>query len=327
MALSAQVLQLDAQAEIERIGLGLRTALARSLHRRGAVVAVSGGIDSAVCAALAARALGPRRVLALALPERESAPQSISRARAVAAALGIELIEQDITPALEALGGYRARDEAMRRAVPHYGPGWRMKIVLESGGERGVNHFRAVARSPEGEEHEARLGYREYLDIVAATSFKQRVRKTLEYFHADRLRFAVLGTPNRLEYDQGFFVKNGDGSADVKPIAHLYKSQVYALAAGLHLPAEVVAAQPTTDTFSLPQSQDEFYFTLPYRQMDLALWAFNHDVSAGHLGAALGMTERQARLVYDDIRAKRRAAEYLTAQPILLTSRAQEASR
>ena len=123
---------------------------------------------------------------------------------------------------------------------------------------------------------ETRLPLQEYLQIVAATNFKQRIRKTLEYFHADRLNYAVVGTPNRLEYDQGFFVKNGDGAADVKPIAHLYKTQVYALARHLGLPEEICNGAPTTDTYSLPQGQDEFYFALPYDQMDLALWALNH---------------------------------------------------
>ena len=75
--------------------------------------------------------------------------------------------------------------------------------------------------------------------MVAAANFKQRVRKMMEYYYADLLQYAVAGTPNRLEYDQGFFVKNGDGAADVKPIAHLYKSQVYQLAAYLGVPEEI----------------------------------------------------------------------------------------
>jgi hypothetical protein len=144
------------------------------------------------------------------------------------------------------------------------------------------------------------LPAKEYLQIVAATNFKQRIRETLEYFHADRLNYAVLGTPNRLEYDQGFFVKNGDGSADIKPIAHLYKTQVYALACHLGLPGEVCSARPTTDTYSMPQGQDEFYFVLPYEQMDLAPWALNHGVSPGELAPALGITEPQAEHVYAD---------------------------
>jgi NAD+ synthase len=158
----------------------------------------------------------------------------------------------------------------------------------------------------------------EYLQIVAATSFKQRIRKTIEYFHADRLNYAVIGTPNRLEYDQGFFVKNGDGAADIKPIVHLYKSQVYAIAQYLGLPADIAAAPPTTDTYSLSQGQDEFYFALPYREMDLALWALNHGIAKELLAEALGISPERAGRVYDDIGAKRRATRYLHRPPVLL---------
>ena len=318
MSLDWSVLDIDATAEVERISVELRQATAAQLHKRGAVVAVSGGVDSAVCAALAVRALGPERVLALILPEHESSPDSAVRARSVAAALGIVPIEQDIGPTLEAIGCYGARDEAVRRVLPGYGPRWRMKIVVSGGLDGRINHFRLIAESPDGARHEARLPLREYLQIVAATSYKQRVRKTIEYYHADRLNYAVIGTPNRLEYDQGFFVKNGDGSADVKPIAHLYKSQVYALAVALHLPHEVATAPPTTDTYSLSQGQDEFYFALPYRSMDLALWALDHGIAVDELARVLGTSEQQVRHVYDDIRSKRRTTAYLHMRPVLL---------
>jgi NAD+ synthase len=318
MKLDASVLRIDPAAEAERICVGLREVLTARLRRRGAVVAISGGVDSAVCAALAVRAFGPQRVLTLILPERDSASDSSVRAHALAAHLGVEPIEQDIAPSLEALGCYRWRDEAVRRVLPAYGDGWRMKLVLAGGIDGRINYFRIVAQSPDGARHEARLGLGEYLQIVAATSFKQRVRKTLEYFHADRMNYAVIGTPNRLEYDQGFFVKNGDGSADVKPIAHLYKSQVYALAEHFRLPSDIATAPPTTDTYSLPQSQDEFYFALPYQQMDLALWALDHDVPADDLARALGISEQNARHIYADIRAKRRTTAPLHLSPILL---------
>lgn len=318
MALSWSVLDIDPSSEVERICAGLHDATVRVLHKRGAVVAISGGVDSGVCAALAVRALGPAGVLGLILPERESSPEGSQRARSLAAQLGIRHIEQDITSTLDALGCYRRRDEAARRLMPAYGPGWRMKIVLAGGLQGRINHFRLVTEAPGGDRHELRLGLREYLEIVAATSFKQRVRKTLEYFHADRLNYAVIGTPNRLEYDQGFFVKNGDGAADIKPIAHLYKSQVYALAAYLGLPPEIAAAPPATDTYSLPQGQDELYFGLPFREMDLALWALGHGVPAAQLAEALGTTDESARNIYRDIRAKRRATLYLHRRPLLL---------
>ncbi|HEY1890292.1 MAG TPA: NAD(+) synthase [Steroidobacteraceae bacterium] len=318
MTFGWDVLDIDARSEVERMCRELRDAVATTLHKRGAVVAISGGVDSAVCAAIAVRALGAQRVLALILPERESSPESGLRARSLATHLGITPLEQDIGSSLEAMGCYRWRDEAVRRVLPQYGAGWRMKIAVSGGLEGRINHFRLVVQSPEGSIHEARLKLPEYLQIVAATSFKQRARKTIEYFHADRLNYAVIGTPNRLEYDQGFFVKNGDGAADIKPIAHLYKTQVYEIARYLGLPAEIAAAPPTTDTYSLSQGQDEFYFALPYREMDLALWALNHGIAKERLAEVLGMSPERAGRVYDDIGAKRRATRYLHRQPLLL---------
>jgi NAD+ synthase len=156
-----------------------------------------------------------------------------------------------------------------------------------------------------------------YLQMVGATNFKQRLRKAMEYYHADRLHYAVAGTPNLLEYDQGFFVKQGDGAADLKPIAHLYKTQVYALADYLGLPEEIRRRAPTTDTFSLPQSQEEFYFALPYREMDLCLWAYNHGKAAAETGSVLGMSAAQVERVYRDIEAKRRAGRYLHQTALL----------
>jgi NAD+ synthase len=306
-------LRLDEHAEAERIAGWLREALARRLHRRGLVVAISGGIDSSVCAALAVQALGPTKVFGLLMPERDSSGLSTERGSLLARHLGIAHEVTDIAPALEALGCYRQRDEAIRRVFPAYGDGWRNKIVIAGGLAGGINHFRLVVSEPDGALHDARLPLREYLQIVAATNFKQRVRKTMDYFHADRLNYAVVGTPNRLEYDQGFFVKVGDGAADIKPIAHLYKTQVYAMARSLGLPQPICEAVPTTDTYTLPQGQDEFYFALPFAQMDLALWSLNHGVAAADLGSLLGCDAARAGHIYADIEAKRRAAAYLHA--------------
>lgn len=315
---SADVLKFDEAAEVEKIAKRLREITATNLRKRGLVIAMSGGIDSSVCAALAVRALGPNKVFGLLLPERDSSSESRSRGKLLAETLGVQYAVEELAPTLEAIGCYRWRDEAIRAALPEYGPGWRMKIVITGGLEGQVNHFKLLAQSPTGQSKEVRLDLKEYLQIVAATNFKQRIRKTLEYFHADRLNYAVIGTPNRLEYDQGFFVKNGDGSADVKPIAHLYKSQVYALARHMKLPPEICNATPTTDTYSLPQGQDEFYFALPYAQMDLALWAYNNRKPASELAQALGIDQARAERVYTDIENKRRMSKLLHQKAVLV---------
>lgn len=307
----------DHTAEIERIADQMRGAL-RRLKRRGYVIAVSGGIDSAVCAALASKAVGPERTYGILLPERDSAAETGDRGQEVVESLGMPWERQNIEPALDAIGCYRARDEAIRSVVPDYGAGWSSKIVIRGGLAAAINRFVLVTESPDGDQREHSLDLKAYLKIVAATNYKQRVRKSIEYYHADRLNYAVVGTPNRLEFDQGFFVKSGDGAADVKPIAHLYKTQVYALARAMQLPQSICEATPTTDTYSLAQTQEEFYFALPYQQMDKALWGYENQVPAAELGRQLKLSEATAAAVYRDIEQKRRATAYLHHPAITL---------
>lgn len=313
-----QLLPFDRDAEIARTTEKIRELMRQHLRRRGLVVAMSGGIDSSVCAALAVKALGPDKVFGLLMPERDSSSESVTKGKLLAEHLGIRHTIEDIAPTLEAIGCYRWRDEAIRSVFPAYGEGWKNKIVIAGGIAGQINHFKLVVQDPQGQMHEQRLGLREYLQIVAATNFKQRIRKTLEFFHADRLNYAVVGTPNRVEYDQGFFVKNGDGSADLKPIAHLYKTQVYALARHMGLPEAICNATPTTDTYSLSQGQDEFYYALPYKEMDVALWHVNQGLPAAQLAERLGLTEQQATYIYQDIEAKRRTTAPLHWPALLM---------
>jgi len=316
--LSDNILDLDYEAEADRICTGLREILSKKLKRRGLVVAMSGGIDSSASSALAVRALGKNKVYGLLLPEKDSSSKVTSRGKILAEHLGIEHIEHNIASTLDAIGCYEWRDNAIKKTFPEYTDGWKNKIVISGGSEGKFNYFKLVVQNPAGEMMEKRLELKEYLQIVAATNYKQRIRKTIEYFHADRLNYAVVGTPNRLEYDQGFFVKNGDGSADVKPIAHLYKTQVYAMARHLELPEEICNAIPTTDTYSLQQGQDEFYFSLPYQQMDIALWALNHNISAAELASYLEITKEEAEFIYKDIQSKRVTTHYMHAKAYLV---------
>ncbi len=317
-------LKIDATAEVERITARLREILSRDLKRRGLVLGLSGGIDSSVTAALAVRALGPGRVFGLLMPERHSESGTLELSRTVAESLGIEYAHEDISGILDAVGFYRRYDEAVRLVVPEFGAGWKSKIVIQGGGGEaetaGFNYFELVIQTPAGELVRHRLPLKAYLAIVAATNFKQRIRKLLEYYHADRLNFAVAGTPNRLEYDQGFFVKNGDGAADVKPIAHLYKSQVYELAASLQVPEAIRQRPPTTDTYSLAQGQDEFYFLVPYRQMDLCLYGKNHGRSRDETAQVSGLSPAMVERVWVDIDRKRAATRYHHLPPVLVAA-------
>lgn len=315
---SADHLAIDAEAEVERIVTALRAQL-RTMKKRGLVLGLSGGIDSSVSLALAAKAVGASNVFGIFMPENDSDPESLRLGRLVADTFGVDAALEDIGPALKAMGCYERRDTFIRELVPEYDEGWASKIVIANALEAdGYNISSLVVQDPKGNQQKLRMTPAVYLGIVAATNMKQRTRKQMEYYHADRLNFAVIGTPNRLEYDQGFFVKNGDGAADVKPIAHLYKTQVYALAAHLGVPEDIRRRLPTTDTYSLEQTQEEFYFSLPYGRMDLCLYGLNNGIAIAEVAAATDLSEVQVERVWTDIAAKRKAARYLHLGPQLV---------
>lgn len=315
-----QSLTIDVASEVARIAGVIRHQTSRDLKRRGTVVGVSGGVDSAVCVSLATRALGPDRVLALLMPEADTDPGSTDRARALCELLGVRYHLDDIRPALGAMGCYRRRDDAIRRVFPDYGEAWRQKIALAAdllSSDR-VSYFTLTIESPSGERRTERMPSDVYLDVVAATNMKQRTRKLVEYTYAESLNYAVIGTPNRLEYALGFFVRGGDGLADLKPIAHLYKTQVYALGAELGVPDEILSQPPSTDTYSLEQTQEEFYYALPYAEMDLLLYAWEHSVSNTRAAAVMGLATEQVDRVYHDIVAKRRVAHRIAHDALLV---------
>lgn len=316
---SKNILRIDSVEEVEKIIVRIREILTKQLKRRGLIVALSGGIDSSVTLALSVKAIGAERVFAILMPERHSSDESLDLGTLVANTFNVKSVHENISGILESLGFYKRYDDAVRQVIAEYGPGWKSKIVIPNITEsKGFNLFSIVAESPDGEIVKQRLPLKAYLEIVAATNFKQRTRKMLEYYHADRLNYAVTGTPNRLEFDQGFFVKLGDGSADIKPIAHLYKSQVYQIAEHLGVPEKIRKRPPTTDTYSLSQGQDEFYFSLPYAEMDLCLFGKNNGFTAKQVAESIGLSPDQIQSVYNDIDTKRTTTRYLHLRPQLI---------
>ena len=325
-AFSAEVLKLHCTEETAKITHKLREIVLKRFKKRGVVVGLSGGIDSSVVGALCVRAFGKDRVLGLLMPEKESAPETYELGSLISNHLEIQTVNEDITGVLESVRCYQRRDNAIKSVIPEYGPGYKCKIVLPGILEDDIYRvFSVVVQSADGEQKKVRLTPRAYLEIVAATNFKQRIRKMFEYYHADRLNYAVTGTPNRQEYDQGFFVKLGDGVADVKPIAHLHKTQVYQMAEFLDIPKEIRRRPPTTDTYPMKQSQEEFYFSIPYDKMDLCLYGKNNGVAPEEVAAATEMTAEQVERIYRDIDAKRNATRYLHA-PSLLVDKVEEIS-
>ena len=316
---SPELLAIDCEGEVDRIAQAIKNGLRDKLHKRGLVVGISGGIDSSVTAAVCVRAVGPDKVIGLQMPERHSAEDTRGLSEILADYLGIRKVLVDITPVLEAVGYYDKYDQAVQAAIPGYGRNWRSKIVVSDIAEdKAYNLFSVVAASPDGQIIRKRLELGSYLAIVASTNFKQRIRKMLEYYQADLNHYAVAGTPNRLEYDQGFFVKQGDGAADIKPIAHLYKTQVFELARHLGLPEAIISRPPTTDTYSLPQGQDEFFFSVPYKVMDLCLYGKNHGFNPEDVAEAAGLTVVRVKAIYQDIDRKRATTRYLHMAPLLV---------
>jgi NAD+ synthase len=317
MAFSKKDIRIDAAAETERIILSMRRIVGQELGKRGGVVGISGGIDSSVCLALSAKAFGPERVLGVTMPESDSNPLSAVLARKLARQFGINYIVEDMTASLAGFGAYRRRDEAMNRVFPEYDATFKAKIILPSalGAKDQLNVFQLTMISPEGEQRTERIPLREYLQIVAASNFKQRSRMSMLYYHADRLNYAVIGTGNKNEHEQGFFVKYGDGGADVKAIAHLFKMQVFQLAEHLGVPEEIRRRPPTTDTYSAECTQEEFFFRVPFEIGDIVWYAMEKDVPIKEVAGELGLSEEQVVHIQNDIKRKIRATEYLRAAP------------
>lgn len=312
------VLKINPQVMTETLVQQLQRDVRQKLRRSGAVVGISGGVDSSVVLALCVRAFGAKRVVGVMMPEKDSSVSSLTRARLVASQFGVETVVEDMTGALVGFGCYERRDAAIKRVFPEYAPSYKAKISLPPDvlNSDALNVFNLTIISPEGEEQSKRLDVRELLQIVAASNFKQRSRMAMLYYHAESRNYAVIGTPNKNEHDQGFFVKWGDGGYDVAPIRHLYKTQVYQLAAYLGVPQEICEATPTTDTYSAHSSQEEFFFRLPFSVMDVLMYAQEHGVAAEVAAQELELTEVQVQRAYADFARKRRATQYLRTLPI-----------
>lgn len=322
MQFTRNVLTLDPAGETGRIVQSLRQNVLNVLRRRGAVVGISGGVDSSVVLALCVQAFGPKKVIAVMMPDKDSDPESEKLARQLARQFDVEPVLEDVTPALEGFGCYRRRDEAIRRIFPEYDAtqGYKSKIVLPQNllDENKLNFFSLTIVTPRGEELTFPLPVGEFLQIVAASNFKQRARMATLYYHAELHNFAVIGTANKNEHDQGFIVKYGDAAVDIKPIGHLYKTQVYQLASHLNVPEAIRQRPPTSDTYSATCTQQEFFFRLPFEVMDLLWFAQEHGVSEVEAARVMGLTETQVQRAYHDFVSKARTTNYLRLPPLEL---------
>ena len=330
MSLKEQLLLIDPEVESTRIVSHLQEQVRKVMRRQGGVVGISGGVDSSVVLALCVRAFGPERVIAVVMPEKDSDPETEKLSRMVAQHFGVAPVMENISPVLEGFGCYQRRDEAVRRLFPEYDAeaGYKVKIVLPQNllDQDTLNIFSLTVVSPDGNEFTQRLPLKEYFQIVAASNFKQRARMSMLYYHAELNNYAVIGTANKNEHGQGFFVKYGDGGVDIQPVVHLLKTQIYQLAEYLGVPQEIRQRPPTTDTYSAPSTQEEFFFRLPFETMDLLWAAQEKGVPIETVSTEMGLSEEQVLRAYKDFTRKQRTTDYLRMPVIKLSDQGPEAS-
>jgi len=318
-AFSKEILNIEnIELVCEEICRKLRGNIKNQLRRRGAVVGISGGIDSSVVLALACRALGKENVIGILMPERDSSPESLTLAQALANKYGVRTVVEDITSALNGFGCYERRDEAITIVFPEFNPlKDKAKIEIKQNIAQNLpSLFSLTIITSEGETMSKLLPVNEYLQIVAATNFKQRSRMAMLYYHAESLHYAVVGTPNKHEVEQGFFVKFGDGGADLMPIGHLYKTQVYQLAEYLGIPQEIIDRTPTTDTYSAEQTQEEFFYQMPFKEMDLIWYAWENKYSEEDVANELQRSVDEIHNIFKNFERKQHTTSYLRSAPI-----------
>jgi NAD+ synthase len=318
MKFSRDLIKLDCEKTVNDLAEGLKKQVYNDLKRQGAVVGTSGGIDSAVVAALCARTFGPDKTFGVLLPDKDSSPDSRELGIELAETFGYKYKIDDVTVGLKGAGCYEYRDSAFRQVFPDWRDGWKAKIILPTNileSDR-FNIFRLAVESPEGKKMEKRLPLKAYLQIVAASNMKQRIRMLTLYYHAERLNYAVIGTGNKNEHDQGFFVKYGDGGADCKPIAHFYKTQVFQLAEYLGVPKSIRDRTPTTDTYPSEQTQEEFFFGINFEIMDQLWLAKEGAFPIDEVAEVMGLTVEQVERVWRDLDQKKRTTDYLRKPPL-----------
>ena len=316
MEFNKDVLKLDCKSEVERICEFIQQEL-RDMKRDGIVVGLSGGIDSALCAALCFEAIGKDKVYGLILPEKESNPVSAEYAAKHAQKLGIETETVDITPTLEAFGTYRKRDDVIREVFPEYDSGSKSKITLPADllSKDSFNFFTLKIDDGKGNMKSARLNKKSLNGIVAATDSKQRTRMMHLYYYAEKMNYIVCGTTNKTEVIEGFFVKYGDGGVDIEPLSHLYKAQVYQISEHLGVIREIIDRAPSPDTWSFQVSDEEFYFRIPYDKLDLLLYAWQNDIPVEQVCETMNLSAEQVKRAMRDFNAKFNATKHLRQLP------------
>jgi len=317
MTFNLDVLKIDPAQQLEKLSLFIVEQMNVVFRRKGVIVGLSGGIDSACIAAIAVHAVGKEKVVGLVLPEKESNPISSEYAIKHAQALGIEHRQVDITPTVDSIVHYQWRDEFMQKLIPEYKPGYKYNITLPTDLlERDTfSFYRLQVQMPDGEIKKKRLKLEDFRTITSFANIKIRARMLHLYAEAERRNFLVIGTTNRTEFILGDFCKYGDGGTDIEPLTYLYKNQIYQIADYLQVIPEIIDRQPSPDTFSLPVSDQEFFFRIPFAKLDYLLYAWEHDIHINEAANVLDLSEDAVERAYKDFASKYRATAHLREVP------------
>ena len=305
------VLSLNPNEEIDRICNFINQQL-EDYNKEGIIVGLSGGIDSALAASLSSKAVGSDRVFGLILPEKDSNPMSEEYAMKEADRLNVRYDKIDITNVLSSFGTYEKRDSIIKTLIPDYNESYKIKLSLPSDllDKDAYNVFKLTVEDRNGDIRSIRLNKNDLQGIVAATNTKQRTRMMHLYYYAEKMNYLVCGTTNRTEYIQGFFVKFGDGGVDIEPLMHLYKTQIFQLADTLGIIDEIMKRKPSPDTFSFAVSDEEFFFRIPFEQLDLLLYSWEHKIPISNVCDVMGLDESQVNRAFRDFESKYRKTKY-----------------